>query len=438
MILRLPHFTAILAAALAAFAATFVVLHGTGHDVSGGPVAAGGESSVAIPSASTDERIAIYQQAVRDNPADNGSPVLLAAAYLQKVRETGDASLYAKADGLLAGVLHRAPADVGALTERGALELSRHDFRAGLRDALAARRLAPDVVKPYGVLVDALVELGRYRAAGAALQRYVDLQPGLSSYTRVSYFRELHGDLPGAIGALQDAASAGGEAAENVAYVQTLLGHLWFTSGRLGRAAMAYREAAARFPGYVPAAAGLARVEAARGDLAGAARRLRSVVARLPLPEHIVALGEIELAQGRPAAARRDLSLVSAEERLLAANGVNTDVDLALFEAQHGSPARGVALARRAWAQAPSIRSADALGWALPRSGRPGAGVGWARRALRRGTRDPLLLFHAGIAARAAGRPAQARRWLSGSLALNPRFSPLFAPQARRALKAIS
>src|SRR3954452_16217675 len=373
MALRRSTLLPVLAAALAAFFATLAILRHDGSGAGGGaptPVASG---SVGIPTASTTARIAIYQQALRDHPGDVDTSVLLAASYLQRVRETGDASLYGKADGLISGALRAKPTDVGALTERGALELSRHNFSAGLRDAQAAHRLAPDVVKPYGVMVDALVELGRYHAASRALQTYVDLQPDLSSYARVSYFRELHGDLPGAINALQRAASAGGETAENVAYVQSLLGHLWFTAGKLGRADAAYRQALARFPHYVPAEAGLARVQAAPGDFAGAVHRLRGAVARLPLPEYVIALGETEQAQGRLAAARRDLALVGAEERLLAANGVNTDVDLALFEANHGDPARGVALARRAWAAAPSVRSADALGWALTRAGNPAA-----------------------------------------------------------------
>ena len=437
MAVRRSTLLPVLAAALAAFVATFAIVRATGGRVGGGAPRPSAEGSVALPSASTAARIAIFQQALRANPRDVDTAVLLAAAYLQRVRETGDASLYGKADGLIAAALRRKPDDVGALTERGALELSRHRFSAALADARRARRLAPDVVKPYGVLVDALVELGRYRAAGRALQAYLDLQPDLSSYARASYFRELHGDLPGAIAALQRAASAGGETAENVAYVQSLLGHLWFTEGRLGRAELAYRQALGRFGRYAPAETGLARVEAARGHLGVAARRLRAVVARLPLPEYVVALGETELAQGRRARAHRDLALVGAEERLLAANGVDTDVDLALFEAQYGSPSRAVALARRAWASAPSVRSADALGWALTRAGRPGAGLRWARRALALGSADPLFAFHAGIAAARSGHPAEARRELRDALRRNPRFSPLFAPRARRELERL-
>src|SRR5258706_3042236 len=209
------------------------------------------------------------------------------------------------------------------------------------------------------------------------------------------------------------AVSAGGDVAENGAYVQTLLGNLELQRGRTTPAAHAYRAALARFAGYVPALAGLAKVDAARGQLGLAISRYRVVVGRLPLPEYVVGLGESELAAGRTAAARRDLALVGAEQRLLAANGVDTDVDLAVFEASHGSPSRAVVLARRAWAAAPSVRAADALGWATTRAGRPRAGLRYALRALTLGSRDAIFLFHAAVAARAAARPDLARRGLS-------------------------
>ncbi len=427
------------AASFAAMLAVLVVVMGAGRD----PVATGAARRLAAtpdaprPGATTDQRIAILQATVRAQPTRADGYTLLAGAYRQKVRETGDATFYAKADRLTARALRLAPGDPAALTERAALEASRHDFRGALRDALAARRAAPAVDKPFGVLVDALVELGRYRAAGTALQQMVDRRPDLAAYARVSYFRELHGDLRGAAAAMRLAVSAGSGTAENTASVQALLGDLELARGRVDAAALAYRQALALVPRYAAADAGLARVEAARGDLPAAIRRLSGVVARLPLPQYVVALGETELAAGRRADARRDLALVGAEQRLLATNGVNTDVDLALFEADHGSPARAVALGRRAWAQAPSVRSADALGWALTRAGRPREGLRWAHRALRLHSRDTMFLYHAGMTARAAGDRAAARAWLQRALATNPRFSPLYAPRAARALRGL-
>src|SRR4051795_10043387 len=282
--MTLPRFP--LVAAGAAFAAMLVVLTlamGTGRG--GAPVA--GDAGLAAgpdapaPSATTDERIAILQATVRARPRRADGYTLLAGAYRQKVRETGDASYYTKAGGLVARALRLAPGDPAALTERAALSASRHDFRGALRDALAARRAAlggpppvsrgarrgappprraaPEVEKPFGVLVDALVELGRYRAAGRALQTMVDRKPNLDSYARVSYFRELHGDLPGAASALRLAISAGGDVPENASYVRTLLGDLELVRGRPAPATRAYRAALAQGPRYAPAEFGLAR-----------------------------------------------------------------------------------------------------------------------------------------------------------------------------------
>jgi tetratricopeptide (TPR) repeat protein len=435
MTLRLPNLR-LLAATVTAFAVAALALALLNRG-SAPPAPRSSDAADAGVARTTDDQIATLQRELRVRPEDLAATAGLADAYLQKVRETGDPSYYERAGSRLGAARERAPRDAGILNSAGTLALARHDFSGGLALGQAALRAAPGTVRPLGTIADAQIELGRYDDAGRTLQRMLDEKPSLASYARASYYRELHGDLGGAAAAMRLAVEAGGQAPENVAYVQTLLGNLELDRGRVGAARRAYRTALLRQPGFPAAGAGLARVEAAHGDLPGAIGRLRGVVARLPLPEYVVALGEAELAAGRRAAARRDLALVGAEERLLRANGVNTDVDLALYEASHGDPARGVAVARRAHSAAPSVRSADALGWALTRAGRAEAGLAYAHRAMRLGTRDPLFLFHAGIAARGAGHPDEARRLLAGSLELNPRFSPLWAPRARRALEAL-
>ena len=152
----------------------------------------------------------------------------------------------------------------------------------------------------------------------------------------------------------------------------------------------------------------------------------------LPLPEYAIELGEAELAAGRRAAGRRDLALVDAQRTLLAEAGVNSDVEFARFEADHGDPKRAVKLARRAWADAPSVRSADALGWALTRAGRREDGLRWARRALKLGSLDPTFRYHAGIA---AGDTPEGRRNLRLALEHGLDAHPLHANRARAALE---
>jgi tetratricopeptide (TPR) repeat protein len=429
---------ALLIACGAAFTITLIVLALTVTSAPRTPDAGASALSPAVGGrGSTAQRVERLQAAVRARPADVDTLVALGSALLQRVRETGDVSDYARAEHATAGAIAHDPSNAGAFTVRGVLRLARHDFRGALRDGRRARRLAPEAVSPLGVLVDANVELGRYGAARDALQRMIDDKPSLGSYARVSYFRELHGDLAGARQALALAVSASGEAPENVAYVQTLQGNLELSRGRRGAARQAYRAALMRAPRYVPARVGLARADAAAGHLGQAIERLRSVVARLPLPEYVVLLGETELAAGRGAAARRTFDLVHVQQRLLAGAGVNTDVELAIFEADHGDRKRALALARSAWRRAPSVRSADALGWALTRAGRPRQGVAWGRRALRLGSRDASFLYHAGMSARAAGERRLAARLLRRALSADPHFSALRAPQARRALKTL-
>ena len=182
-------------------------------------------------------------------------------------------------------------------------------------------------------------------------------------------------------------------------------------------------------PGFPAAEAGLARL-----DGEGRAR-LRRVVDTLPLPEYVIALGETELAAGDTAAARRDLALVAAEQQLQREAGVDVDVELAVFEADHGSPAKAVTLARRGWDAAPSVRAADALGWALTRSGDAEAGYRWARRALKLGSVDPIWRAHAGLSALAAGRRKEGRRQLRIALAHGLDGYPWQEQRVHRALQ---
>ena len=99
---------------------------------------------------------------------------------------------------------------------------------------------------------------------------------------------------------------------------------------------------------------------------------------------------------------------VTATARLLAANGVVTDLETALFQADHGSPAEALAAARAEWSARRSIHTADALGWALHAAGRDGEALRYVRLATRLGTQDARLLFHRGAVESALGVPGAA------------------------------
>jgi tetratricopeptide (TPR) repeat protein len=389
------------------------------------------------PGGDTAEIVRDLQAAVAANPADAHAYALLGDAYYQRARETGDPAYYSRSGRAFGAALERDPGDPLAAVGAGTLALARHDFQAGLELGRRAHRLAPDLVRPYAVIADAQIELGRYDAAARSLERFVSLKPTLAAYARVSYFRELHGDLDGAVRAMRLAVSAGGGSPEDLAYVDSLLGKLEMDRGHYGAARAAYREALAAVPGHPAASAGLARVAAARGDLELAIERYREVVERLPLPEYVIALAEAELAAGRGAAARRDLGLVAVETRLLRSAGVDVDAELAIFEADHGDPARAVALGRDAWRRAPSVRSADAYSWALASAGQDARALAISAQAMRLGSRDPSFLYHAAVIAADAGDVGRARALLETLTTQSPRFSPLYGPRAERLLGSL-
>jgi tetratricopeptide (TPR) repeat protein len=400
------------------------------------PGAVASELVAGLPARDTARDVRELERRVADDPRDADGLTLLGLAYQQRARETGDASFYGRSETALRRALELEPDDPVALTGVAALAASRHRFHAALRVARRAVALAPRSAAPYGILGDALVELGRYGAAFAVFDRMAALKPSLGSYARVAYARELLGDTPGALAAMRLAVEAGSAVPEHAAWSLVQLGNLYFDTGRLRAAGRAYRAALVRLPGYPSAEAALARVEAARGDLDRAAARLRRVVARAPFPEFAIRLAETRRAAGRSREAREADRLVDAIQRVLEANGVRTELETAVFDLDRGRDvAAALSRAREAHARAPSVRAEDALAWALYRVGRCGEARAHSERALRLGTRDALMRFHRGVIERCLGHREAARRFLREALAINPYFSPIFAPAARRALR---
>jgi tetratricopeptide (TPR) repeat protein len=403
-----------------------------------GPATSRPQPEVAGRTGRTDRAIEALQTRLRERPEDQAAYVQLGAAYLQKARETGDPSYYARAEGVLRKALALRPDDSEALVAAGTLALARHQFEEALAWGRRAQEQDPDRAAVYGVVGDALIELGRYDEAIAAFQRMVDLRPDLSSYARVSYARELRGDPEGAVAAMQMAASAGRPGTESAAWTRVQLGHLYFNSGNLAAAEAEYQRALQNYPSYVHATAALGRVRAARGDYAGAAALLSRATEVTPLPEYVILLGDVYAAASEAADAGRQYALVEAIDRLQRQNGVVTDLEMALFLADHDlAPAEALARAGEAYRQRPSIHAADVLAWTLYKNGLCAEGLARAQEALRLGTADALMHYHAGMLARCAGDGAQAAGYLERALAMNPYFSLRHAPEARQALDGL-
>jgi tetratricopeptide (TPR) repeat protein len=337
--------------------------------------------------------------------------------FAQRARETGDASYYVRAEAAYQLALRIAPNDLPATLGLGSVALSRHDFRRGLALGRRALALSPSTAEGFGVVGDALVELGRYEQAFASFNTMVSLKPSVSSYARVSYARELLGDVPGAARAMRLAVDAAVGEPEALAWSQTQLGKLHWSQGWLDEAERDYRSALRVRPEYAPGLNALALVEAARGHRARAVALARRAAEILPLPQHVATLGDLLAGS----AAQRQYALVGAIARLERAQGVNVDLEIALFDADHRIDLeQTVALARLAQRERPSIDGDDVLAWALARSGRCDEALQFSKQALRLGTLDAPKFFHRGVIERCLGDRAAAHHWFARARATNP------------------
>ena len=386
-------------------------------------------------SASVDEQIQTLQERLRADPNDWQSYSQLALAYLQKARETGDPSYYQKVEEALNKTIEQQSDDYLTVSAMGALALARHQFHSALEWGERARQLDPDRTYAYGVIADAQIELGQYDEAVETLQTMVDLRPDMSSYSRISYIRELNGDTESALEMMQFAVDAGVPNAESTAWTRTQLGNLYFNSGNLDQAELEYARTLNDKPGYVYALAGLGRVRAAQGKTDEAIDLLTQATNVMPLPEFVIALGDIYQADSQPDAAQGQYKLVGAIEQLFKANGVDMDMEIALFNADQNKDLEANAeQARKAYVNRPSIHAADVLAWALYKTGDYDEAKTYSEEALQLGTKDALKLFHAGMIAYRLGHNARAQEYLQQAIEINPHFSILYSNEAIQTL----
>jgi tetratricopeptide (TPR) repeat protein len=380
-------------------------------------------------------RVGDIQAHLRAQPRDAAGWAALGLAYVEQARVTADPSYYPKAEGVLARSLRIRPAagNDAALTGQAALAAARHDFAAALRLADRALKINPYGSHALAVRVDALVELGRYDEAADAAHRADETRPGIPTFTRMAYVLELRGEPDNAEDVLKRARDVAFDAAD-VAYVATQRAELAWTSGDTETASRHFADALRAQPSYVPALDGRARVRAADGDSAGAAEDLTNIVRRLPLPSYAMGLGELLEARGEHGRAKEQYAIVRTWTALARANGVATDLETALFDADHGDRAAALRSARAEWGRRHAVHVADALAWALHVNGHDREALTYAERATATGYRNALFRYHRGMIEQSLGMRAAARRSLTSALELNPDFSPVHAPRARAAL----
>lgn len=369
------------------------------------------------------------QQRLHTVPLDKASWAQLGASYVELARVTADPTYYAKAEGALKNAGDTGLAAIGM----GTLANARHDFHAARDWAAKAIAALPASAEAYGVLADALTQLGDDAGAQEAVQKMLDLKPNTASFARASFHFELHGDVDGARDAMQRALTAA-STPEEIAFCRYRLGELAFDHNRLDEAAQHYEQGLAARGDDMTLTQGKAKVAAARGDAPVALEDYRRLVARAPLPQYLQEYAELLEANGKTDEAARQYDVLSEQQRLMESQGASDDLAAALVAADRGDGMQALRHAEAEWNRRQSVFVADAMAWALHMNGRDAEALTYSDKANALGWQNATFSYHRGMILAALGRIAEAQEALVQALRLNANFSPLQSLKAGRKL----
>lgn len=367
----------------------------------------------------------------------------LAGYYLQRQRETGSLSYLDLALRAASASLAAMPAEMnkGGLAALAQTEYASHEFTSARDHALRLAELDRAKSYPYQLLGDALLELGDYDKATSAFGQMERLGgASVGAETRLARAALLRGQTEAAIRHLSDALALAlvqePPSRETIAWIRWQLGEAAFSIGVYQTAEQRYRDALATFPDYYRVLGSLGRVLAARGDVPGAIEQYERAISIIPDPSFVAALGDLYKISGREKEATAQYKLVEHIARLSAMNGVLYNRQLALFYADHDMKAEeAYASAVKEYVVRRDIYGADAVAWTGLKAGKLAEAQSAIKEALRLGTRDAKLFYHAGMISQATGDFASARDYLERVLKLNPQFDPMQTLNARHALE---
>ena len=398
---------------------------------------------IAYDKSTNDEAIRFFENKVKNDPEDFSANNQLAGLYLQKLRETGDVTLLNLTFRAAHASLDSVPdvRNFGGLAALALAEFASHDFTESRDHALRLIKLEPTKSYPQGILGDALLELGEYEKAEIAYKKITLLDNGSSSgsETRFARLAQLKGDNREAekhfTNALNLSLNETVPPRETVAWIRWQSGETAFSVGDYETAENYYRDALTTFPDYYRAVASLGKVRAAKNDLQSAIEQYEKVVKILPDPNYVAALGDLYQLAGKNEDAKRQYELVEQIGRLSELNGALYNRQLALFYADHDlKPEEAYNLAAKEYESRKDLYGADALAWTALKAGKLAEANAAMKDALRLGTQDARLFYHAGMVAKASGNRGEAKRLLENAMKISPAFDALQAEKLKAAL----
>ena len=389
--------------------------------------------------AARDRALAFYLSVARGDSTSSMAFAKAGALQLQRARENGNFSDIIGAEELARRSLRILPSNEDAALTLTSGLMAEHRFREAIDVARGLLANEPGKASHRALVAEILLELGDYDLARPIFDSLQRGEMNLTVSARVARWLELTGRSADARRIIQRA----GEQAirldhlprEQVAWYYLRMGDLQLRDGHVQRAERAYMEGLLVVPDDYRLHAGLARLFANQHRWRAAIEHAEASIALVLDPASLAVLSDAYRAVGDSAkAAEFDAALDVA---FLHQPGPFHRA-MSLYLLDRGKHVREVlAKAEEEIATRRDPYGYDVLAWALHANGRDDDARAAMRAALRFGTVDANMLFHAGVIERALGNANAARQFLARSLRVNPQFHSAHPSTARAMLDSI-
>ncbi len=367
--------------------------------------------------------LAFYAERAKRDPTGAMDLAHMGALYLARGRETGDPRDAVQAESAARRSLHNRPTrNLQAAQVLESALLAQHRFAEALRLAVAARDAEPDNPGLRAAVGEIQMELGQYDSARTAFAGLQGELRDLAVAPRLARWAEIEG-RPDRARWLLHAALAGAQRAsmmphEQLAWYWLRVGDVELRTGHPQAADSAYRAGLAAHPQDYRLLSALAHSAAVQQRWRAAADYGEQAIGQTLDPATLGILSDAYAALGDTAKSAEYAHVLDVA--VLKQPGAYHRA-WSLFLLDHGRHTATVARKIRDELRTRhDVYAYDLLAWSLHKQGRDAEAATAMTSALREGTQDAQLFYHAAAIERALGHADAARQHMERALAVNP------------------
>lgn len=372
--------------------------------------------------ATVQQQVSGLFEKIKSNSNDLKSKILLAQIYMQEARITGEHPYYYPATlTILDDVLTQDPKNFEALAFKASVLLSLHHFEEALEVGKTALAINGNNGFIYGVLCDANVELGHYEEAVKMSDKMQLIRPGLESYSRASYLREIYGQNEGAIEAMKLAFQAGLPGSEQAAWVGNVMCHLLENKGDLVHAEEVCNIVLEQRPSYAFASDALGRIAMTKGKYDEAIKLFNEAIQIMPEFSFYENLAEAYIKKGNTTKGKEIYTSVLSMLNEDAQSGHYVDMELAMVYLKLNDYDNALKHAKIEYNRRPlNIDVNTTMAWVLFKSGKTKEAKTYMDVALKTGKKNADLLLKASQIELANGNEKQGNKFIQTAKQINP------------------